>query len=121
MLINHFLSVSWGPVIPPGEASVAVEGANIYVADLVGVSMTPDVFACGVDLVGPSSIATLLAFTPGIAFTRGITHDMGPQNTGSSNYFAVAGTGEGASRRAAEQLAAEAVLAALTQKKAARP
>ena len=33
----------------------------------------------------------------------------------------IAGTGEGASRRAAEQLAAEAVLAALTQKKAARP
>jgi ribonuclease-3 len=33
----------------------------------------------------------------------------------------VTGTGEGASRRAAEQLAAEAVLAALTQKKAGRP
>ena len=32
-LINHFLNVSWGPVIPPGEASVAVEatkGINSY-------------------------------------------------------------------------------------------
>jgi NADH-quinone oxidoreductase subunit C/D len=32
-LIDHFLSVSWGPVIPPGEASVRVEatkGANSY-------------------------------------------------------------------------------------------
>lgn len=32
-LINHFLGVSWGPVIPAGEASVTVEatkGANSY-------------------------------------------------------------------------------------------
>ena len=32
-LINHFLSVSWGPPVPPGEASVAVEatkGLNSY-------------------------------------------------------------------------------------------
>ncbi len=27
-LINHFLGVSWGPVIPPGEAAVAVEAAK---------------------------------------------------------------------------------------------
>jgi NADH-quinone oxidoreductase subunit C/D len=27
-LIDHFLNVSWGPVIPPGEASVAVEAAK---------------------------------------------------------------------------------------------
>ena len=32
-LIHHFLSVSWGPVIPPGEAAARVEatkGANSY-------------------------------------------------------------------------------------------
>jgi NADH-quinone oxidoreductase subunit C/D len=32
-LIAHFLSVSWGPVMPPGEAAVAVEatkGMNAY-------------------------------------------------------------------------------------------
>jgi NADH-quinone oxidoreductase subunit C/D len=32
-LIHHFLSVSWGPVVPPGEAEVAVEatkGNNSY-------------------------------------------------------------------------------------------
>jgi len=32
-LINHFLSVSWGPVIPPNEVSVAIEatkGINSY-------------------------------------------------------------------------------------------
>ncbi|MEX2131360.1 MAG: NADH-quinone oxidoreductase subunit C/D [Pseudohongiellaceae bacterium] len=32
-LINHFLTVSWGPVIPPGEASVTIEatkGLNAY-------------------------------------------------------------------------------------------
>ncbi|HMK50790.1 MAG TPA: NADH-quinone oxidoreductase subunit C/D [Thermodesulfovibrionales bacterium] len=27
-LISHFLSVSWGPVIPPGEASVGIEAAK---------------------------------------------------------------------------------------------
>jgi NADH-quinone oxidoreductase subunit C/D len=34
-LINHFLGVSWGPVIPPGEASVPIEaakGCNSYYA-----------------------------------------------------------------------------------------
>ncbi len=32
-LINHFLSVSWGPVIPPNEVTMAVEatkGINSY-------------------------------------------------------------------------------------------
>ena len=27
-LITHFLSVSWGPVIPPGEAFVGVEASK---------------------------------------------------------------------------------------------
>ncbi len=27
-LIHHFLSVSWGPVVPPGEAAVPVEGTK---------------------------------------------------------------------------------------------
>ena len=32
-LITHFLAVSWGPVIPPGEASLSIEatkGINSY-------------------------------------------------------------------------------------------
>jgi dipeptidyl aminopeptidase/acylaminoacyl peptidase len=33
-------------------------------ATLVGLSMTPDVFACGVDIVGPSNIITLLESVP---------------------------------------------------------
>jgi dipeptidyl aminopeptidase/acylaminoacyl peptidase len=33
-------------------------------ATLVGVTMTPDVFACGVDIVGPSNINTLLKSIP---------------------------------------------------------
>jgi dipeptidyl aminopeptidase/acylaminoacyl peptidase len=33
-------------------------------ATLVGLTFTPDVFACGVDIVGPSSIATLLNTIP---------------------------------------------------------
>ncbi|HTR50088.1 MAG TPA: S9 family peptidase [Kofleriaceae bacterium] len=31
---------------------------------LVGLAMTPDVFACGVDLVGPSNLLTLIASVP---------------------------------------------------------
>jgi NADH-quinone oxidoreductase subunit C/D len=27
-LITHFLGVSWGPVIPPGEAAVGIEAAK---------------------------------------------------------------------------------------------
>ncbi len=33
-------------------------------ATLVGLTMTPDVFACGIDIVGPSNIVTLLATIP---------------------------------------------------------
>jgi dipeptidyl aminopeptidase/acylaminoacyl peptidase len=33
-------------------------------ATLVGLAMTPDVFRCGVDLVGPSSLLTLLSSIP---------------------------------------------------------
>jgi dipeptidyl aminopeptidase/acylaminoacyl peptidase len=33
-------------------------------ATLVGVTMTPDTFACGVDIVGPSNLATLIATIP---------------------------------------------------------
>ena len=33
-------------------------------ATLVGLTFTPDVFACGVDLVGPSNLETLLATVP---------------------------------------------------------
>src|SRR6185295_4005075 len=33
-------------------------------ATLVGLTFTPDVFACGVDMVGPSSLVTLLNNPP---------------------------------------------------------
>nr|HEX4313615.1 S9 family peptidase [Kofleriaceae bacterium] len=33
-------------------------------ATLVGLAMTPDVFACGVDIVGPSNLMTLIASVP---------------------------------------------------------
>ena len=33
-------------------------------ATLVGLTFTPDVFACGVDIVGPSSLVTLLQNVP---------------------------------------------------------
>ena len=33
-------------------------------ATLVGLAFTPDVFACGVDIVGPSSLVTLMENVP---------------------------------------------------------
>ena len=33
-------------------------------ATLVGLTFTPDVFACGVDIVGPSNLMTLLETIP---------------------------------------------------------
>ena len=35
-------------------------------ATLVGLTYTPDVFACGVDIVGPSSLVTLLQNVPDV-------------------------------------------------------
>ena len=53
------------------ESGVAIEdeiaiGGGSYggYATLVGLTFTPDVFACGVDIVGPSSLVTLLESFP---------------------------------------------------------
>lgn len=44
---------------------IAIMGASYGgYATLVGLSMTPDVFACGVDLVGPSNLLTLINSVP---------------------------------------------------------
>jgi dipeptidyl aminopeptidase/acylaminoacyl peptidase len=44
---------------------VAISGGSYGgYATLVGVTFTPDVFACGIDVVGPSNILTLLATIP---------------------------------------------------------
>ena len=46
-------------------SKVAIMGGSYGgYATLVGVTMTPDVFACGVDIVGPSNIVTLLNTIP---------------------------------------------------------
>ncbi len=47
------------------EDKVAIMGGSYggYAA-LVGLSFTPDVFACGVDIVGPSSLLTLIESIP---------------------------------------------------------
>jgi len=59
-------SVQWA--IKQGIAqpdSVAIFGGSYGgYATLVGVTMTPDVFACGVDIVGPSNLITLLESVP---------------------------------------------------------
>ena len=44
---------------------VAITGGSYGgYATLVGMTMTPDVFACGIDIVGPSNIITLLQSIP---------------------------------------------------------
>jgi dipeptidyl aminopeptidase/acylaminoacyl peptidase len=47
------------------EKRVAIMGGSYGgYATLVGLTFTPDVFACGVDIVGPSNLNTLLASIP---------------------------------------------------------
>jgi len=50
-------------VADPKKVAIAGGSYGGY-ATLVGLSFTPDVFACGVDIVGPSSIVTLLKTIP---------------------------------------------------------
>ncbi|MFN7662941.1 MAG: alpha/beta fold hydrolase [Alphaproteobacteria bacterium] len=46
-------------------AKIAIQGGSYGgYATLVGLTMTPDVFACGIDLVGPSNLLTLLNSIP---------------------------------------------------------
>lgn len=47
------------------EQKIAIMGGSYGgYATLVGLTFTPDVFACGVDIVGPSNIVTLLSTIP---------------------------------------------------------
>lgn len=47
------------------EKRVAIMGGSYGgYATLVGLTFTPDVFACGVDIVGPSNLVTLLSTVP---------------------------------------------------------
>src|SRR5690606_29911916 len=47
------------------EDKVAIMGGSYGgYATLVGLTFTPEVFACGVDIVGPSSLVTLLENVP---------------------------------------------------------
>jgi dipeptidyl aminopeptidase/acylaminoacyl peptidase len=50
-------------IADPDKVSIAGGSYGGY-ATLIGVSFTPDTFACGVDLVGPSSLATLIESFP---------------------------------------------------------
>lgn len=49
--------------IDPSKVAIMGGSYGGY-ATLVGLTFTPDVFACGVDIVGPSNIATLLKTVP---------------------------------------------------------
>ncbi len=59
-------AVSWAVEggIADKNATCIMGGSYGGYATLVGLSMTPDVFACGVDIVGPSNIITLLEAIP---------------------------------------------------------
>lgn len=59
-------AVEWAvenAVADPGRVCIMGGSYGGY-ATLVGLTFTPDVFACGVDIVGPSSLLTLLASIP---------------------------------------------------------
>lgn len=50
--------------IAPGDRIGILGGSYGGYATLAGLTLTPDVFACGVDIVGPSNLLTLLASVP---------------------------------------------------------
>ncbi len=50
--------------IADGERIAIMGGSYGGYATLVGLTFTPEVFACGVDLVGPSSLTTLIRSIP---------------------------------------------------------
>lgn len=59
-------AVDWAVAAKVAQADkVAIMGGSYGgYATLVGLTFTPDTFACGVDIVGPSNIETLLASIP---------------------------------------------------------
>ncbi|MBK8601747.1 MAG: S9 family peptidase [Saprospiraceae bacterium] len=78
--------ITWGVkhLISTGVADknkVAIMGGSYGgYATLAGLAFTPDVYACGVDIVGPSNILTLLGSVPayweaGRAFLYGMVGD----------------------------------------------
>lgn len=59
-------AVAWAEaqgIAQPGQTAIYGGSYGGY-ATLVGLAFTPDVFACGVDIVGPSNLETLLASIP---------------------------------------------------------
>jgi dipeptidyl aminopeptidase/acylaminoacyl peptidase len=59
-------AVAWAVdqgIAPKDKIAIAGGSYGGY-ATLVGLTATPDTFACGVDLVGPSNLSTLLASVP---------------------------------------------------------
>jgi len=50
--------------IAPKDKVAIMGGSYGGYATLVGLSFTPDVFACGVDIVGPANLETLLSTIP---------------------------------------------------------
>jgi len=59
-------AVDWAVAskIAPKDKVAIMGGSYGGYATLVGLAMTPEVFACGVDIVGPSNILTLFASIP---------------------------------------------------------
>ena len=59
-------AVNWAieQKIAPRDQIAIMGGSYGGYATLAGLTMTPDVFACGVDIVGPSNLMTLLASIP---------------------------------------------------------
>ncbi len=59
-------AVAWAveAKVAPKDKVCIMGGSYGGYATLVGLAMTPDAFACGVDVVGPSNLLTLLASIP---------------------------------------------------------
>jgi dipeptidyl aminopeptidase/acylaminoacyl peptidase len=71
-------------------AKVAIMGGSYGgYATLAGLAFTPDVFACGVDIVGPSNLVTLLSTSPPYLITKvdEVTKRIGDHRTEEGRKF----------------------------------
>ena len=78
-------AVEWAVAEGVTEADTVAIGGGSYggYATLAGLTFTPEVFACGVDIVGPSNLVTLLESIPPYweSFRRVLEQRVGDPNT----------------------------------------
>jgi dipeptidyl aminopeptidase/acylaminoacyl peptidase len=128
-------AVNWAVAqrIAPKDKIAIMGGSYGGYATLVGLSFTPDVFACGVDIVGPANLETLLSTIPPyweavrVKFARAIgdvSTDEGKKLLAERSPLTRAGAikrplliGQGANDPRVKQAESDQIVAAMKEKK----